>query len=192
MRPPKKVERMNKATKGALAGGAAVVLLLGGAGSYALWSDTETIAGGGAISTGILKLEPVGVGTWTDISPSAPVTPGDLDIAAFNMVPGDVLAYDVTFRVDAEGDNLQATLIPNQASITYGAGVTASEITVATDTRDAGTGAAIPPLLTEANDGQEIDVRVVVTFNAGTTTNVGQNSSVNLAGFQVVLQQTRA
>ncbi len=37
---------MNKTTKGALAASAAAVLLLGGAGSLAYWSDAETIQGG--------------------------------------------------------------------------------------------------------------------------------------------------
>ena len=37
---------MNRTTKGAIAAGAAAVLLLGGAGSLAYWSDCQDAAGG--------------------------------------------------------------------------------------------------------------------------------------------------
>ena len=178
---------MNKATKGALAGGAAVVLLLGGAGSYALWSDTETLPLG-PISTGVLKLEPVAAGKWTDVSPVGPKT-DPVTIGSFNLVPGDVLSYDATYRVDAEGNNLQATLVPDAASITYGTGISASEVTVALATTIGGQ--PIPNVLTSANNGNILTVKVLVTFNSGTELLVGQDTSISLANFRVVLQQTR-
>ncbi|WP_167735356.1 alternate-type signal peptide domain-containing protein [Rhodococcus sp. 1R11] len=178
---------MNKATKGSLAAGAAVVLLLGGAGSYALWSDTETLPLG-PISTGVLKLEPVAAGVWTDVSPIGPKT-DPVTIGSFNLVPGDVLSYDATYRVDAEGNNLQATLVPDAASITYGTGISATEVTVALATTIGGQ--PIPNVLTSANNGNILTVKVLVTFNAGTELLVGQDTSVNLANFRVVLQQTR-
>lgn len=46
---------MNKATKGAVAAGAAGILLLGGAGTFALWEDNASITGG-TVSTGHLDL----------------------------------------------------------------------------------------------------------------------------------------
>ncbi|NKU44191.1 alternate-type signal peptide domain-containing protein [Rhodococcus hoagii] len=46
---------MNKKTKGAIAAGAAAALLAGGAGSFALWSDSETL-NGGTITAGTLTL----------------------------------------------------------------------------------------------------------------------------------------
>ena len=56
---------MNKASKGALAALAAGVLLLGGAGSLAFWTDTAEVAGG-AINSGELSLTDTTPGTCAD------------------------------------------------------------------------------------------------------------------------------
>lgn len=178
---------MNKATKGTLAAGAAVVLLLGGAGSYALWNEEADVAAGD-ISTGVLRLIPVGTGKWTDISPIGPTT-NPVDIATFNMVPEDVLEYSATFRIDAQGNNLRATVTPDPASITYpeGGAVTAEMITLATsiETADGET----VPVLTEANNGNVVTVKVEVGFDADGI--AGQDGTIDLNDFQVVLQQIR-
>lgn len=93
---------MNKVTKGTLAAAAAGVLLLGGAGTYATWSDEESLDAG-TVSTGVLDLE-VESGTW------AQGTTHINEISEFQMVPGDTLTYAATATVTAEGDNLKGTL----------------------------------------------------------------------------------
>ncbi|MDI9944213.1 alternate-type signal peptide domain-containing protein [Rhodococcus sp. 1.20] len=56
---------MKKQTKGAIAAAAAGALLLGGAGSLAVWSDSADVSGGGPVTSGALDLSscaPVGGG----------------------------------------------------------------------------------------------------------------------------------
>jgi len=55
---------MNKTIKGSLAAGAAAVLLLGGAGSLAYWTDAADIDGG-TITAGTLTLDAGTCGDWT-------------------------------------------------------------------------------------------------------------------------------
>lgn len=97
----KRVSLMNKVTKGTLAAAAAGALLLGGAGTYATWSDNETL-NAGSVSTGVLDLE-LGTGSWADQN-EKPVSN-----SSFVMAPGDTLTYSTTATITAEGDNLSGT-----------------------------------------------------------------------------------
>lgn len=92
---------MNKKTKGAIAAGAAALLLAGGAGSFALWTDSETL-GGGTIKAGSLSLSAPGTPTWST------ATNANVDISTYRAAPGDVLTYTNTVTVNIEGDNLKA------------------------------------------------------------------------------------
>ncbi|OZD04133.1 alternate-type signal peptide domain-containing protein [Rhodococcus sp. 05-2254-5] len=184
--PPKKVERMNKATKGALAAAAAGVLLLGGAGSYALWSDSETVDGG-TVTAGILDIAPGTSTGWRDISAGAPGTPIP-SIASFRMVPGDILQYDATFVVTATGNNLTATLTADPlTAVRYDgtSGLTAVNAPVVV-TNSTGSNT-----ITSAQAGQTITVSAKVTFDRETANQVGQNGTINLSTFKLNLQQTR-
>src|SRR6188474_1998822 len=82
---------MNKLTKGTIAGAAGIALLLGGAGTFALWNDTADIAGG-TISSGELSIDATTAGVWQDVSfdKTPPVV---IDPATFLMVPGDTVEY---------------------------------------------------------------------------------------------------
>ncbi len=96
---------MNKMMKGSIAGATGVALLMGGFGTYALWSDSEQARCRTACS-------PVS-------SPSTP-SPGaydDTNTAAANdwsasdkMVPGDNITYTQTFTVTGTGNNLEGTI----------------------------------------------------------------------------------
>lgn len=90
-------------TKGAVAIGAGVALLLGGAGTYALWSDTEAVDG--TVASGDLDLT-LGTAAWTlNGTPVAAGTEGTVRI-----VPGDVLQLTQPVTVTAIGDDLESTL----------------------------------------------------------------------------------
>jgi alternate signal-mediated exported protein len=92
---------MKKATKGALAAGAAGSLLLGGAGSLAYWTDASPVTGG-SITSGHLKLTGANCGAWK--------IDGGADYVAQVLVPGDSLTRHCTYTVDAAGDHLTATI----------------------------------------------------------------------------------
>lgn len=199
---------MNKATKGAVAAGAAAVLLLGGMGSLALWNDSETL-GGGTITSGDLRLTLVEDSEqWQDVSYD--VTPAvDIDINAFRIVPGDTVAYTADFLVEAEGENLTANLtadisnvvaaeLPNSDELL--AAITTS--VAATDADDAplptdGAGTAVITRTTSAPADQIISVEVRFTFDRDTGELIGQtgteaqNQSIDLTEFTLDLTQIR-
>lgn len=93
---------MKKTTKGALAIGAGVVLLIGGGGSLAVWNQSVG-SEAGTLQAGNLALT-AGQGTWTDAEGQA------VDLASYRVVPGDTLTYSQPIGVVLEGDNLKAEL----------------------------------------------------------------------------------
>ena len=106
---------MNKLVKGAVATAAGVALLMGGAGTFALW-NTSQIAPAGTVASGTLTVALNGSGTWRDIS--ADRTAANIPaIASWKIVPGDKLELSQTVTVNATGDNLKATLSYDDASI---------------------------------------------------------------------------
>lgn len=153
---------MNKTTKGALGASAAAVLLLGGAGSLAYWTDNATV-NGGSVNAGNLSIDAVDgcdALPWTYAGKTANTG------TVVNFVPGDVISKTCTFVIGAEGDNLAATpVIPDSVDIKSAAAT--FEATVAATYELAGadyTGAAI----TEDNDGDTLAVTFEVTIPFGT------------------------
>lgn len=173
---------MPKIIKGGLALAAALVLLLAGYGTYALWSDSETL-NGGALSSGQLAFEGSDAGVWRDASDGAP---GEViaDIATFQIVPGDVLTYTLTRTVRASGDNLVATLAADPSSITGDPELLAD---VAVTTGLSVNGAAATAI-TEANDGQQVVATVTFDFDEAST-NETQLQALDLSALQLTLTQ---
>ena len=171
----------HKSLKGAVALAVAGLLLAGGGGTYALWSDQVTLNGGN-INSGQLKLVDTQPGAWFDLSSgTAAAIP---DIATFQVVPGDVIEYRVVTTVAAEGENLKATLLADPASVT-GDPALLADMTVTTGI--AGGGAA-QTAITEADDNQQIDVSVNFDF-ADASTNATQLESLDLSALQLTLTQ---
>jgi len=106
---------MNKLLKGAVAGAAGVALLLGGAGTFALWNSTETV-NVGSVASGTLSIAATGTPTWKDISPDKTAS-AIADISSFKVAPGDTIELTQVVRIDAVGDNLRATLSYDKLSI---------------------------------------------------------------------------
>lgn len=178
---------MNKTTKGAVAVGAAAVILLGGAGSLAFWNDSVAVPGG-AVNSGKLTLDPVAPGQWT-LNGTTVANP-----QAVVLVPGDELAYAGTFVIGAAGDNLEAT-------VDVSGGAAAGDLTNYVDTTVAYAftgepGTPVPAAITEENDGDEIDVAVTIDFpfdeNNGVADNDSQTKTLNLSEIAIVLTQTDA
>ncbi|MCC2333733.1 alternate-type signal peptide domain-containing protein [Cellulomonas wangsupingiae] len=100
---------MNKRTKGLVAGGAGAVILLGTAGTFALWSDSDT-APGAVVTGGQLELT-AGDTTWTatDISGQTPVPlPGTGNDV--QLVAGVELTGTTTITPELAGEYLVAEL----------------------------------------------------------------------------------
>ncbi|MFT3798142.1 alternate-type signal peptide domain-containing protein [Microbacterium sp.] len=171
---------MNKITKGTIAAGAAVLLLLGAGGSLAYWNDEADIAGH-SIQTGVLQLEAdASAGVW---SPALSL-----------WVPGDHSTYTANLVLTATGDNMQGTIaldedsivVPDQFEVTIGHGTLPSGVTfdAATNafTFDGTFAAATIP----------VTVTVAFPYLETAAQNDSQDIEVDLSGIAFVATQTAA
>jgi alternate signal-mediated exported protein len=115
---------MNKLVKGAIAGAAGIVLLMGGAGSLAYWNDSAQAgpATGTTITAGTLNVTAVDAGAWTkgfyNASNTLVGSVGSVsNLAAVRIVPGNRLVYTQTFNVNASGDDLYFTIASTNGSV---------------------------------------------------------------------------
>jgi alternate signal-mediated exported protein len=93
---------MNKLVKAGIAGVVGTTLLLGGAGSFALWNTSAAVAPA-SITAGSLTLNALGTGAWQYGSQT-------INATTFRMVPGDTLTFTQSLQLTAVGDHLTATL----------------------------------------------------------------------------------
>ena len=118
---------MNKTTKGGIALGAGLLLLLGGGGTFALWNASSE-ADAGTVTSGELSLDGGTDGDWYhyDEYTADPLTAVAIDVATYIVVPEDHLLYvseDTT--LDAVGGNLYYTFgLPDDISDVDGYTVT--------------------------------------------------------------------
>jgi len=181
---------MKKTTKGALAAGAAAVLLMGGAGSLAYWTDSGTITSATIASGNMSMTDPDCSGGWVYAAGAA-----GAGNAVTAFVPGDVVSETCTFAVNGTGDNLSATLTaPDTVAITSPTG-TSLTATVAAAYSIGGAALTSPATITSAQFGQTVTATVTVTFPYGTdetgtvNTNDTQNIQAQLDDIAITLQQ---
>ncbi|WP_107767205.1 alternate-type signal peptide domain-containing protein [Nocardioides terrigena] len=162
---------MKNTTKGAFAASAAAVLLLGGAGSLAYWSDAETIKGGD-VTAGSLSLDaPTCDASWKYAAGKA----GAGNTVA-RFVPGDVITKNCTFTVRGSGDNLTANLATPATYAVTGTNVTAT----VTAAYKLGTATmANPAVVTAADNGKVVTAAITVTFPYGTDENAATKTNTN-------------
>ncbi|WP_456847003.1 alternate-type signal peptide domain-containing protein [Cellulomonas sp. P5_C6] len=158
---------MRKTTKGAIAVGAGVALLLGGAGTMAYWTQSSTFGSTTTISSGNLAIAPktgaTGSPVWTWKTSGATFAP-----ATSKIVPGDTVVVTQTFTVTAQGDNLKATVALAVPGLTNNVPAAATnpllnELTVTPTVATSGTQTGTGTVTTAGNV-------VSVTANSGTTT----------------------
>lgn len=181
---------MKKTTKGAIAAGGAAVLLLGGAGSLAYWTDSNTI-NGGSFTTGTLGLKLVSCDSgWTYANGSAAGSNVNL------IVPGDQIQKSCTYTINATGDHISAALTtPSSVNLTPGAGSTSYNATVGASYTLNGA-AASNPEITATNNGQTLVAKLTVTFPFGNSGSINVNDTQNvtqtLNGLTVTLSQDQS
>lgn len=167
---------MKRSTKGALAIGAAAVLLMGGAGTLAYWSDTIDVPGGD-ITSGELKLENATCASGWEYADGTASAGAAVDL----VVPGDVIAKECTFDVVATGTNLNADLVV-PATATFTDATSPLTATVSATYVDS-LGDPLPAAITEDDDGT-VTATIEVEFPYGTaedaTTPVNINDSQGL------------
>lgn len=167
---------MNKLTKASIAGAAGIALLLGGAGTLALWNDSASLTAD-SISSGTLTISD-SAGTWDVNAP-------DL------WVPGDSFTYTGTLAISATGDNLEATLtVDINDFVATNNNEFADELDVAFTA--SGTGISLVGGVYHVTPGASttsVDVVVTVTFPDAVDGTTAQGLTVDLDGIDFVLQQ---
>jgi alternate signal-mediated exported protein len=171
---------MNRTTKSALAVGTAAVLLTGGAGTLAYWSDTQTVAGT-PITSGTLRLGAPACGAGWRLD-------GNVVFTNQLIVPGDVLSKVCTLDLIATGEHLGADLTVSTAAFAAPNALTSQLVPAATFT----VGGATRNHITELDDTgtAEIIATVTVTFDGPAATNASQNLSATLNSVAVTATQT--
>lgn len=167
---------MKKTTKGAIAAGAAAVLLAGGAGSFAAWNastGTSTSTGVTAGSLTVTQQDDTGVWTWGNGGAFNP----DTDL----LVPGDVVKYTGTYDISLVGTNLKAQLVPTVAGVS-GELESLGQLDVAAD-------AATQTTYSAGEHTASFTTTVTFLPKDGTVDNVGQTKTASLSGGAVTLEQ---
>lgn len=179
---------MNRIVTGAIAGAAAIALLLGGAGTFALWNSSAG-ANAATVSAGTLSLATAGAGTWTDVTNGRNTT---VSPASILMVPGNSYQFTQPLTVTATGQDLKAELTYTDASITGDAALLAattrtlqvSSPNAAITTSPKANTFIVSPSATAST------VNVVFTVSLPQSATTGQNGTINLSGLTFTLTQT--
>jgi alternate signal-mediated exported protein len=172
---------MNSTTKGSVAAAVAALLLTGGAGTLAFWSDTENVPGG-PIASGQLDLGTPACGAGWVLDGGAPLTATQL------IVPGDTLTKTCTINLIARGEHLGADLTIGTAAFATPNGLTNELTPTATFTVNGATRSHV----TDADDTgatNEIVATIGVTFNGPAATNASQNLTATLNTIAVTATQ---
>ena len=169
---------MKKSTKGGLAAAAAVLLLIGGMGTRASWSDNGVVPGT-AMNAGHLKLVNADCDGWL-------ISGNLLAPATIKIAPGNVLTQVCTFEVDALGVDLKANLSVTAPTFQTTNGLTTALQTSATF--EDGDGDDIVPDDTVLNDGDVITATLTVTLPS-TVGNAVQDLTATLQDVTVTATQ---
>ena len=167
---------MNKLVKGSIAGAAGIALLLGGAGTFALWNSTATLSAR-TITAGNLALVANPNGVWKSGTTV-------IDPVNYRIIPGQTLEFTQTLTVTAVGDGLKADLTYSGLTGSGGLDTLVTKtlaVTSPTATVDGSTLKFTPGTHT-------VNVKVTVVFPS--TETAGQNQALNLSALTFTLAQT--
>jgi alternate signal-mediated exported protein len=174
---------MKKIVKASIATTAGVILLLGGAGTFATWNASASDQGGASIVAGNLVVEDSkAAGTWS-------VNGASIALNDYRIVPGDVLTYTKTMKIGAEGDGLTATLALTNGSIAPADATKPADVALAgyltktavlgaSGAGITGSGATFTVTPGAGVVSQDVTVKVTITFPYGDTAG-GNNSAMN-------------
>lgn len=181
---------MNKTVKGSIAGAAGVALLMGSFGTYAVWSDQETLPGG-TVTSGELDIA-AGAVTWEDVSVAGPKRwqPGDL------LVPGDMITRTQTFTIKGTGENLRGTIALGGWDVDSGGFGDLLDVDVEVTSSDAVKVAKVdntPGDFTFAAPFGEATLTAVVTyaFTEDATAQEAQGATATIADSTITITQSR-
>ncbi|GAB3812686.1 hypothetical protein GCM10028820_06160 [Tessaracoccus terricola] len=171
---------MNKMIKGAAVAGLGVALLLGGAGTLAVWNDAAE-SNAGAIVAGDLEVT-AGSGQW-ESNLSGVVA----DIAQYRVIPGETLTYSQVLDVVLVGDELEAVL-----SVT-GTGVNkdfkSENVEVSEPTLTNSAGEVLPTTVLTEQSPDEVTASVSFVFKDTTSGRDSVTATYDFSGIGFLLEQ---
>ncbi|BDZ46070.1 alternate-type signal peptide domain-containing protein [Naasia aerilata] len=170
---------MNKLVKGAIAGAAGIALLLGGAGTFALWNSSATLSAP-SISAGTLALTSNNNGVWKKLDGSAWTAATD------KIIPGTTLVYTQTLTVNAVGNGLKADLTYSGMT---GSGALDTYITKTLEVTSA-TATVTGSTLSFTPGTSTVNVKLTVVFPSTVTGTQGQSAQLDLSALTFTLTQT--
>ena len=174
---------MNTMIKGSIAGATGIALLMGGFGTYALWSDSENLAANG-VQSGDLDIATSG-GVYDDANT---VAANDWT-ASDKMVPGDTVTYTQTFTVKGSGKNLRGTITYVEPALTsdFSAGLTHTVDITSSNADITGTGGNFT--FTRPFGTATLTAQVTYTLPSSTSNQVDQNKVATLPAAAFTISQ---
>lgn len=178
---------MNKLVKGAVAGAAGIALLIGGAGTFALWNDSAQVDAS-TISSGTLTLTAGTDGVWKNVTNGGTAT---IDPSTFTIVPGNRLQFTQTLTIAATGNDLKAELSYNDLAITGSlSGVATTSLAVTSSSANVVPGTAPKTfIVTPAGSSATVSVVLTVELPASTSGTTGQGGTLDLSALTFTLTQ---
>ncbi|NUL49314.1 alternate-type signal peptide domain-containing protein [Cellulosimicrobium funkei] len=192
---------MKKITKGTIAAGAAVALLLGTGGTLAYWNSTVNVGTPSTITAGNLNLTQTAVPAWSISHTTGAETPVT-DISSVRLVPGDTLTFSADYEIAAQGQNLAFTADVATGAITPVDEADAADTALATQLEETAVftinGESVPTASIDHSSNTEgvypvtIDLTLDWPFGDGTTPeldNPAKTGQVDLSQFAVSVTQ---
>lgn len=171
--------RRHDALKGTVAAAAGIAVLLGGAGTFALWNQQGAI-GAGSTGTGQLTAEFDPQTSWQDTTANASNAVDD--VTQFRMVPGDTLVGTTGVTVTATGENLLV-----DTGLHYAPGTLPEDVTAEVRLTDA-EGEEVTRL-EGSNAGTTYDLTVTITLAFDDEASASMTEPIDLSAISVDLQQ---
>ncbi|MFT4294496.1 MAG: alternate-type signal peptide domain-containing protein [Micropruina sp.] len=194
---------MKKTTKGVIASGVAVVLLLGGGSTLAYWNDSANLGGSNTITAGTLTVVANGTPAWNIQHTSGAMTAVP-DINVVRVVPGDVLTYTVPATITARGQNLRfqvglaggsiAAAGGNAADAALAGRLANSAVFAVTGATPVGTGGDTFEHKNNASGNYTATITATITWPFGAAGSPAQDNpaktgAVNLSNFALTVTQ---
>lgn len=162
--------------KGTAAIAVGAALLLGGGGTLASWNAADNAAPG-TVTAGDLNVVKSGTGVWTDRAGTT------IDIASYNVVPGDKLTYTQVLDVTLTGDKMAATITATGTGAVNG--FTAANVVVTDPVLKVAGVTVTNPLRTS----ETVTATITFEFKAATTGRADVNATYNFGNVAFTLQQ---
>jgi alternate signal-mediated exported protein len=182
-----------KMLNGALMVATGTALLVGGFGSFALWSEQDPLPNA-PISTGELSLQTQSE-SWVDESPDAATT--TWDPATDELVPGDTVTLTVPLSVTAVGKNLAGTIHLDRAAFdTTGFGPNFTVTYDVTPTPEAGVTHEVDGSVSflrsaMTDDTVEAEGRVTFALSSAASLSEAEDANAVLSDVEFVTTQVR-